>query len=283
MTRRNLRSSSMQGTNDDLSELNEILAPLKQTITETSIALENITKLYEAKFLKQQRHIEILQTRLQRLEEKIYYQEQVNELHDRKLDDLEQVSRKVNLRLKGIEIFPGDSPVTIMNQIKLEISDLGLEISDGELDRCHRIGKPYMSNHRRQHDVLVKFRTWRSRNTMYQNRKKFSFRVFADLTFRRDNVLQFAKEECKTDENGHPMNMAVNRVVDFVFSDLNCKIKFKSKENRFYGISSEHEFLRLVDRLDEKLTASVDFATDENNRGNYHKFEEETTKKEIFY
>ena len=107
--------------------------------------------------------------------------------------------------------------------------------------------------------------------------------MFADLTSRRPNILNFVKDQCKSIENGDPTDRAVNRVVDFVFADLNCKIKFKSRENKFYTINSEQEFLNLVYRLDEQLTVSDTFKADESNRINYHSFEEETSLNEIFY
>ena len=288
-TKRITRSCSMHAstnddanTNDDLNELNAILAPIKKNILDTNKMLEDITKLYEIFFLMQKREILNLQTRIRNLEEKMSYQEYVTDLHDRKLDDLEQVSRKVNLRLKGIIIARGDSPHKLMDLITTEIQTLELGIPDEELDRCHRVGKPYFRNRNRCQDVLVKFRTWRSRDIMYQNRKKFSFLVVADLTPRRENLLKFVKEQCITDD-GEPTVVAVNRVVDFAFCDKNCKIKFKSMSDRFYTVSSENEFLKLVNQLDQDLTVSDDFKSDERNRGNYNIFEEEVNACEIYY
>ena len=276
-SKRNTRSQSMNESIDELSELNEILAPLRLSIEETSKALQGISKLYESKFLLQQRQICNLQTRVQSLEARLSFQEHASELHERKLDDLEQVSRKVNLRLKGIVVSPGETPDKIMDTIKSEIHDNGLDVGVQDLDRCHRVGKPYYDNKRQVQDVLVKFRTWSSRNVIYQNRKKFSFHVFADLTSRRVNLLKYARDQISLEDG------SVNRVVDFVFSDLNCKIKFKSKDNKFFSVSSKQEFLGLVHRLDNELTLSEEFKKDENVGINYGMYAEEATVNEIFF
>ena len=80
-----------------------------------------------------------------------------------------------------------------------------------------------------QQDVLIKFRTWRFRDIMFQNRKKLSFLVQAVLTTRRKDLLSFAKGECQPKSNQNVKSMAMARVVEFVLCDINCKIKFKSK------------------------------------------------------
>ena len=276
-------------TNDDLNdldELNEILAAIKQNILDANKALQDIEKLYENFFLMQKRQIENLQTRIVSLEEKISYHDYIIDLHDRKLDDLEQHSRKVNLRLKGVVITRGDSPQNLMDFIMLEIESLDLGIPADEIDRCHRDRKPYQREGKRCQDVLVKFRTWRSRDIMYQNRKKFSFLIVADLTSRRENLLYYVKEQCKTKVvKGvvFPTVVAVNRIVDFAFCDKNCKIKFKSKNDKFYTVSSEIEFLNLITQLDHEVIGSDFFNADERNRENYIIFQEEANVNEIFY
>ena len=63
------------------------------------------------------------------------------------------------------------------------------------------------------------------------------------------------------DGDGKSCVNAVSRVVDFVFCDRNCKIKFKTKglKSKFFMISSEAEFLNLVCRLDHDISVSIVF------------------------
>ena len=274
---------------DHLAELNDILAPLKANIENTNEALGKIQKLFEKKFAQQQHEILNLQVRIQQLETKLSYQEHVTALHDRKLDDQEQVSRKVNLRLKGIEIIQGDSPIKLKDIIKTEIERLALGIPDEEIDRCHRVGKIYswggsshLPKNKRVQDVLVRFRSWNSRDIMYQRRKDFNFGVFADLTSSRSSLLRYIRELLNVVE-GEPTSLAVGRIVNYAFADKNCKIKFRSHAGSFYTVNSEQEFLNLVTRLDDALTLSDIFKADEGNRAKYDMSQEEKTLNEIFW
>ena len=49
-------------------------------------------------------------------------------MQDRKMDDQEQFSRKVNLKLVGIEVQSNDSPEIILTKIKEEVNGLVLPI-----------------------------------------------------------------------------------------------------------------------------------------------------------
>ena len=278
------RSSIMTETHssEDLVELHAILAPITKNLQDTNKALENITSLFEKKFTAHKRQISNLQVRVQNLEEKMLYQEFVTQLHDRKLDDLEQNLRKVNIRLKNIPVTQEDSPQILLGIIKTEIVSLQIDIPEEEIDRCHRDGKPYYRNNERVQDVLVRFRTWRSRDIMYQNRKKFSFQIVPDLTKRRGALLKSLRDQCGNSVGDEPSDMSVHRIVDFVFCDKNCKVKFKSKDNKFFTISSQNEFFKLIQELDHNLMDSASFKDDENNRAKYGCFEEERTSEELF-
>ena len=151
-----------------------------------------------------------------------------------------------------------DSPNFIMEVINADIIRLNLTLTNSDLDRCHRVGNIYTFKLKSQQDVLLKFSTWRARNTFYQHRKLLNFVVSPDLTSRRESVLSFAREEingCKGDDMA-----AVTKIVDFAVCDINCKLKFKSRLNKFDMFSSAGEFL--------------------NRRINIY---EESTKNDIFY
>ena len=202
--------------------------------------------------------IEKLITRVNVLESKVSLGHHVALLHERKMDDMEQVSRKVNLRLKGIELSKNDSPTLLMEKIMKELNDAEVDIPTYEIDRCHRIGDRYHYNGKTYQDVLIKFGFWRSRNTMYQNRKTFSFRVLADLTTRRMGVLKSARDEVLRVPG-------LNDLVDFVFADVNCKLKMKTKSNRFYGFNTHDEFLSLVGRLRDNILNDDDSVRRKND------------------
>ena len=89
------------------------------------------------------------------------------------MDEMEQISCKVNLRLVGIEEFHNDSPSELMSRITKDLEENEIELPSSEIDRCHRVGPHYVYNGKTCQDALVKFGFWRSQNTMFQNRKKY--------------------------------------------------------------------------------------------------------------
>ena len=255
--------SSTEGT--VLAELDALLSPLQTNIDGINKTLVDLRNLFEEKFTQQQIIINNLLTRITALEAKVntnnHFNTHIANTLDRKLDDIEQFSRKINLRLTGIVVEQNDTPLKLMNQIKKEASDLNLGIPDDEFDRCHRVGRTFTKNGRTHQCVLLKLCFWRTRDIIYQNRKKLSFKVSADLTPRRKGILEFAQDEIEATGD-----MATDRVVDYVFCDQNCKLKFKSKKNKFYTFSSESEFLMIVARLDHQLCASSELIEDERNK-----------------
>ena len=275
---------------DDKSIINDILAPLRGNIDETNKALSKIQMLFEEKFLQQQRQIDNQQTQVQGLNARLLFQESLTNLHDRKIDDQEQISRKNNLRIKGLVVEDIDTPIKLKDFVTNKIQTAKIEIPVNDVDRVHRVGKVYFTQNKRVQDALIRFRSWDSRNKVYQNRKELSFKVAADLTKRRTQLLSYIYDqinEVKVDTGDEPAEnktlSAVSKVVDFVLADKNCKIKFKSKTNWFYAVNSKYEFWAQVNRLDNELTLSKVFIADEENRSNYGKYDEEKTLDEIYY
>lgn len=254
-----LRSQSQVSSEDikmDVSSIDNLLNPIKNNIQEINAALENINSFLKEKLQQQGKMICNLKTRIEKLEARVSFNEHISKMNERKLDDTEQISRKINLRLSGIEVSENDTPEHIMKGIKEEVKELDLGIEDFEYDRCHRIGKKYFKRGKVYQDVLLKLCFWKTRNTMYQNRKRFNFKINPDLTGRRSDILQFAHEKFDNDE-------IVKRNVNFVFCDLNCKLKFCSKENLFCTFNSKWEFLAIVSGLDRDRFASEKHIEDE--------------------
>ena len=248
-------------TVSDLDKLQELLKPMQDS-------LENIQNFFKAKLERQQFVINNLLTRVQSLEEKMTFREHMSTLQARKIDDLEQTSRKVNLRLKGIEVGANDSPTSIMNLIIGECRRLELPIVEREFDRCHRVGPVYFKDDKKLQDVLLKLVTWDARNLLYQNRKQLNFNVYPDLTERRKAILDFARKEVDSGDG------AVSRIVSFVFVDLNCKLKFKSKSDKFFEFNSENELLNLVLKLDNEAVMTREWKIDEHKGRSFDDIED---------
>ena len=64
-------------------------------------------------------------------------------LLERRIDDLDQYSKRQNLILDGVHMRKNETPDNIRNAVIAEIERLGLEIDDTEIDQAHRIEQPY--------------------------------------------------------------------------------------------------------------------------------------------
>ena len=210
------------------SELDKCLRPMEESIQNfISDSFVQLKKFFEQKLKCQQAIVTNLQTRLQNVEERVSYNEHATKLHERKLDDLEQVCRKINLRLRGIKVENHDTPENIMITIKEQAKALDLDIPECEYDRCRRIGRKFKVNG----TTLLNLCFWRTRDLLYKNRKHFNFKIFADLTQKRTELLEFARNLVEDDE-------VTKRAVEFVFCDQNSKLKVFSKSKLFYSFSS---------------------------------------------
>ena len=238
------------GDSDDFKTYFE---PLQKSIEAMNEALVDLKTMFEERLKSQKAIINNLLTRVSRLETQINFNAHIGQMHERKLDDFEQISRKINLKISGLAVVPNDSPKSIMEKIKGEATELDLGIPDSEYDRCHRVGKKYWKNGVCYQDVLLKLCFWRTRDVIYTNRKSFTFSVSHDLTTRRRDLLHFANDNVEIDDN---------KYVDFIFADKNCILKIKSKDNNFYGFNSEAEFFSIIYRLRFEHYASNEHLSD---------------------
>ena len=126
------------------TELQEIVNKLDEK-EERLATLEVKVKYLEDEVKSRDERIDMLAERIDLLENTTRKNEHVNlstaELLSRKIDDQEQVSRKVNLRVVGIKVEENETPDTILSLIKSECARLELGLCDADFDHCHRNGK----------------------------------------------------------------------------------------------------------------------------------------------
>ena len=245
---------------DKLEEKEVRINLLEETVNEQKLEIE-----------RRVNDIENLQTRVDNLEKRVgvfgrefSYNRVLSDLNSRLIDDQEQVSRKVNLRIDGIEVTPNESTTSLMAHIIAECDKLNLGLIDRDFDRCHRVGPKFTSfNGKQLQSTILKLCSWRARNLLYINRKRLPFKVKHDLTKKRHEILKNVVELIDEDES-------VNKVVSFAFADSNCKLKFKTINNKFHCFSSLSEFSTLVVRLSFEQLMGEDFILDEQNNSLYY-------------
>ena len=80
----------------------------------------------------------------------------------------------------------------------------------------------------------------------------------ADLTNRRAELLQYARDAVKNDHD-------VQTVVEFAYTDENCKIKLFTKSKKHLAFNSKEEFLSITSRLDLESKTSQLIILDDND------------------
>ena len=133
--------------------------------------------------------------------------------------------------MHGLKYEKNENQNDIVTKVSECFSEIGLPHEKAEIDRVHRIGKPYKNEGSglTMKSIIIKFKSWRYRQDVYQNRpRRFengkkkpgenSFSVSLDLTKRRYNFLKIAQGIVKEMDN-----------VSFVFADVNCSLAIRFK------------------------------------------------------
>ena len=172
----------------------------------------------------------------------------------RKADDNDQYSRKLNIILDGLHISKNDDDNKIRRIVLKEIKRLDLDIDEYEVDRAHRTGSPYIDRNGKWHvPIVVRFTSWFARNTFYEARKTSIAYVKADITARRQDLLNDARKLLAVEES------RPDKFFAFVFVDRNCHLSVKTKYGRFFKFNSLEEFHSLTNYVDE--TSPPDLST----------------------
>ena len=164
---------------DDAGEENvgSILKLLRTKLSEVLTLISDIEKKFDEKFARHDNVINNLLTRIEYLETRTEYSIHLSKLNKRKIDDSEQVSKKINLIIEGIPVEKEEHPGSLLAKIKEEIGKFNLGISDTAYDRCHRIGRKSKSENPDgsvifNQPIVLKMCYWRDKDIIYQNRKK---------------------------------------------------------------------------------------------------------------
>ena len=168
------------------------------------------------------------------------------EHYEMNLNDSEQYSRRHSIRLAGIEKKKQkETPDEIMGKIYEEMDYLDANIDELEIDRAHRTGSKYQDeNGKWQQPILLKFISWKARNEMYKLRKYSHFHISADLTYKNEQLLNYARDQIQQEGS------ITNKYIKFAYADANCSLMAFTYTGRFYKFYSETEFNDIAIHVD---------------------------------
>lgn len=190
----NMAAASPDALPDDLGKLRSILvndmtktvqsalkSELEAALTPVNATLEQVKTYYESheeRIRGVEDHLSEYSDRLVSAETAITVLQDENAWLKKKLDDLENRSRRSNLRVVGIpEKLEGSDPVKFMTDFFLEV--LGAEFFSRPLllDRAHRVGaKPADGQPARPRVFLVRFHYYHDKHSVSMLRQELVFR-----------------------------------------------------------------------------------------------------------
>ena len=167
-----------------------------------------------------------------------------------KNDDLEQYSRRSCLRVNGVEVFEGEEDIN--KTIKSCYEKVGLDFQVNEIDRAHRLGKPYVDRLTKKsvQPIIIKYKSWGPRTLFYKARPKaFSngkknqsvvpSTCNLDLTKRRYDLLKDVRGIVKH----YPQ-------IDYVFADVNCSLCIRFRNNECMYFNDKEKLDEILEKLD---------------------------------
>ena len=237
---------------EDFLKLQEEMNAIKRALTKQSKDLEEIKKCHQTELKYRDTTIVKLNTRINILENNAAVSNLKMEHREIRVDDNEQYSRRHSLRLSGIEKKKyNETADDVMQVIYEEMDRLDTPIEEVEIDRAHRSGKKYKDQKGKwQQPVLLKFNSWKARNTMYKLRKHSKFYIKADLTSRKERVLSYAIEQIEQADS------IADKFIKYVYADANCALVAFTSTGRFLRFNSEYEFDLLAHQVDSLSSMS---------------------------
>ena len=142
-----------------------------------------------------------LENRVGILEDKNAVLEKVTSNLEKELDRLDQYGRRSNVILRNLELPAGKEDETVIEKTVKEIvaNQLNLPEAADEIDKVHRVGKKKDHQGKKFQNVIVRFKSHRSRYSVYRNRKQLQngVKMNPNLTKKRGDVLYESSELVK--------------------------------------------------------------------------------------
>ena len=182
------------GQNDVKQLIEDAVASLSKQIVDLPSKdfiqglINDVSVSFSKKLDEQEMEINNLKERVEVLESKVAVLDRL----ESRIDDGEQYSRRNCLRFHGMELPPVGSKENCFQKTKEVIEKLSCGVDGDAIDRAHRIGPVTEDEEgKRFQQIIVRFKSFKDRTTVYKNRKKVGkgARIRLDVTKRRLAIL----------------------------------------------------------------------------------------------
>eukprot|EP00112_Aurelia_sp_Birch-Aquarium-sp1_P004088 Seg1464.14 transcript_id=Seg1464.14/GoldUCD/mRNA.D3Y31 product="hypothetical protein" protein_id=Seg1464.14/GoldUCD/D3Y31 len=133
-------------------------------INDTINEVNKLEEKFDVKCQEYDQKIENLERRVDELEGLV----NVIERLEARIDDGEQYSRRMCLRINGVPIPSVDDKEDCVEKVHELIKETGVTVSKDSIDRAHRIGRV---NDEGKQQIIVRFKSFRERTLVYRGRK----------------------------------------------------------------------------------------------------------------
>ena len=162
-----------------------------------------------------------LEGKVEELESYKKVSEHVNMVLSQELDALNQYSRRSNIVMRNIWLPENETNDQLTEKVSTLIKDeLNLPSAVKDIDKLHRIGPVKEKNGKKHQNVIIRFRSHKTRYNVFREKKKLKHvKISANLTKKRGKLLHEAIEFVES----------INEV-DYVFADIHGDLKVKVKK-----------------------------------------------------
>lgn len=270
-------------TEDTKVYLQELISPL---VTKTDIEEleQKILKEIRGKLDDHEKRIASLENVVSNLREQVYNMETMQNENKRiisdsqnecsglvseikvaskKIDNLENYSR----RLCGIDSKDGETKEDIKGIIYQCFDEINVDIPIDRIYRFHRVGKPFFNKYakKQQQDIIIKFKDWEDRCTVYKNRPRWHV-INNDDSIKKPALrfsikLELSKDRMKLLKYAINSNNAIeDSPINYIFADINCNLVCKLNNNEFKYFVNEYQF-----NIIQSMVLNSDITDDDNN------------------
>ena len=157
----------------------------------TVMEMKRKVELMEARIKNLESANSALETKVAELDSRLIVSERVSERLSLELDRLDQYHRRSNVVVKGMFLPERETNEDVERNIhKILKDDLKLPEAIQNIDKLHRVGKVKERNGKKIQDVIIRFKTHRTRYAVYSERKKAkNVKISSNLTKKRGKLL----------------------------------------------------------------------------------------------
>ena len=225
-------------------------------LMKTVCDLQHSLEFTQAELKDAKSDLELSKTEISELKKKVGEQEILILKHTDRLDDMEDYSRRNNIRIDGIEDCPNETTEVLQVKVRKILEDK-LQLKDIPIDRIHRVPRnPVGSSSSRT--VITRFSTHSTRDACMRNKwrlKNTGIFINEDLC---ENTIKSRKEKLEQYKRAR----SVGKVAYF----SGKRLVVKERQNKQNRDRESYTPPKGVTQLVNVFTPNIDEASKENNK-----------------